>query len=457
MKTWNQLFVRHGWLLEEKGANKFDCKKETKENLAFLKRCLNEAKVEYSLESSELIIFDEPIDESDWIKVLDEPFRGRNGDYWCRPGIDEPEIQQFDTYIAGVIRQLNRLQFFTTMCCDGHGRRTPYICFDKKGNMELIVNLFYILGIPRVTYREHRTHFHMPIRVKRPELLDLAENLSLIQLDWLEKGVNYIEEQLFYNEIETLLSIPGVSGEESTIREVVKARLTPFIDYITEDHYGNLLAEKTYGKGRGPTILLNAHLDTVEAISENRSILKNGNRWTSSEGILGADDRAGVAVLLRFARYLNESNFQGKVKFIFTVEEEIGLVGAREVADHFLWGIDAAIVLDRRGKGDIVTSCGGIIPFCSPQYGEFFERVAQEAGLTGWACTAGGSSDTCIWASHGIESVNLSVGYGYEHTDDEYLDVHATYVTYTLLKAIFQRSKEFRRVLRETSNVDIAL
>lgn len=155
--------------------------------------------------------------------------------------------------------------------------------------------------------------------------------------------------------------------------------------------------------------------------------------------------------MLRFASYLSQSNFSGKVKFIFTVEEEIGLVGARHVADYFLWGVHAAIVLDRRGKGDIVTSCGGYFPFCDERYGWFYEQVAREIGLTGWSCTPGGSSDTRIWASHGIQSVNLSVGYRNEHTDSEYLDVHATYQTYTLLKGVFERSRELRRLICEIS------
>ncbi|GFZ80943.1 hypothetical protein GCM10010978_22510 [Compostibacillus humi] len=118
-------------------------------------------------------------------------------------------------------------------------------------------------------------------------MLDLAEVLSLIQLDWLEHGIQYVEEQLLYHEIECLLSISGVSGEEDAVREVVKEKLTRYVDHITEDHYGNLLAEKTYGSGNGPTILLNAHLDTVDDIVEGRSIIKEGNIWSSSQGILG--------------------------------------------------------------------------------------------------------------------------------------------------------------------------
>lgn len=161
--------------------------------------------------------------------------------------------------------------------------------FDKDINIDKLISLLELFGIQRIIYRERESHYFMPLRVNRLELLDLAEKLSVIPLDWLEKGVEYIDEQLLYHEIESLLSIPGVSGKEHTIREDVKEKLTPLVDYITVDEYGNLLAEKTYRNGHGPTILLNAHLDTVDDISEKRTIVKDGSIWTSSEGILGAE------------------------------------------------------------------------------------------------------------------------------------------------------------------------
>ena len=137
------------------------------------------------------------------------------------------------------------------------------------------------------------------------------------------------------------------------------------------------------------------------------------------------------------------------MKFIFTVGEECGLVGARSVDDYFLWGTDAAIVVDRRGKGDIVTSCGSSIRFCNECYGAFFEKVAVKEGLDGWKVTQGGSSDTRIWAEYGSQSVNLSVGYMNEHTDDEFLDVEACYQTVKLIEGEFGNARELRMVLRE--------
>lgn len=337
--------------------------------------------------------------------------------------------------------------------CDGHERRFAYVMLTKDCNIKVLNELFLALGMKRVKFREHRNHYLLRFWISKNDLLDFVEKLSQVNVNWLGKGVDFISEQLFYAKLEQLLMIPGVSGSEGKIREFVMKRLKPFVDYIIVDHAGNVLAEKTYRKGDGPTILLNAYLDTVYEIDAKRRILKDDNIWSISKGILGADDRAGVAVILHVVEQLSQSSFNGKVKIIFSVEEERGLIGVRQVNEYFLWGTDAAIVVDRRGSGDIVTSYGDFLPFCESEYGAFFEKVANEEGLSGWATTVGGSSDTRIWAEHGIQSVNLSVGYSNEPTDEELLDVAACYQTTKLVNGIFKRGNELRKILRNITSV----
>lgn len=448
MKTWNQLFVRHGWLVNQKEENVFDCRQETDINKQFLLESLDKAEALYHYDEKTLVMHSQPIEEEKWISILDFQHRGHGGDLWFRPGQEEPKVRELDTYISGIVRQLNRLGFYTNGSCDGHGRNAAYVSITKEKDLEQLVQLFLALGMKRVHYRENTRSYVISFPLKRVELLDLVEKMSVVEEEWLGKGLEYMKEQLFYMQLEELLSIQGESGNEGRIRNVVKEKLAPYVDFITVDRHGNLLAEKTYKTGNGPTILLNAHLDTVEEFVENRSIVKEDGIWSSSEGILGADDRAGVAVLLTLAETLHhKSTFSGKIKFVFTIEEEIGLMGAKKVDEYFLWGTDAAIVVDRRGTGDIVTSCGGFIPFCDEAYGELIEKVAKEAGVNGWQCTQGGSSDTRIWAQHGIQSVNLSAGYNNEHMDAEYLDIRACYGTVQLIQAVLGKSQELRQVL----------
>jgi tripeptide aminopeptidase len=445
MKSWNQLFVRQGFIVEEIRPNGFVCLKEREGNVAFLLESLEKLQVTFSYEGGLLSITSPVVSEERWLDCVDFKYRGRGEGLWVRPGEDQPKVKELDTYISGVVRQLNRLGFHTNMSCDGHGERSPLLGFMNGTDMEMVIDVLHAAGVPRI--RSRRREFRM--NISRPLLLDVAEKLSHIEKEWLERGAEFIRKQFFFEMLEQLLSIPGESGNEESIRQFVMEQLEGGVDFKTIDQAGNILAQKKFGTGAGPTILLNAHIDTVERIVEGRTIVKNGSIWSSDKGILGADDRAGVAVLLELARRFQFSDFNGTIKFIFTVEEECGLVGARSVDETFLWGVDGAIVVDRRGTGDIVTSCGGFEPFCREGYGELFEKAAERIGLGCWKMTAGGSSDTRIWAAYGIQSVNLSAGYMNEHTDSETLNIEACYNTVRLIQEVLGDTRCLRRTLRQ--------
>lgn len=455
MKTWNQLFVLHGWALNRGERNLFDCQRETKANMAFLLDCLNEAGVQYQYTGSMLELPENPVDENLFLPLFDFEGRGITESVGRYEEKGQLVLRDLDTYISGVVRQLERLGFPTVYSCDGHDRHRPRIAIMKNGSADQLAELLLVLGVAcRVNYNR-RQHDTVYLHTNRTSLLDLAESLSLVKPDWLSKGLDFIKEQLFYVMLEELLHVSGASGNEEAIRAVVKEKLAPFVDRITTDRHGNLLAEKVYRTGNGPVILLNAHLDIVEELVPGRQIVKENGVWRSDRGILGADDRAGIAVILQMARNLAQSSFNGKVKFVFTVQEECGLVGASQVDEYFLWDVDAAFVVDRRGTGDIVTSCGGYIPFCNEAFGRCIEEIAEKTAVGKWACTAGGSSDTRIWAAHGIQSVNLSAGYRNEHTEDETLDVGACYQTVGLLDGVFEHSREIHAIVRRTGLPDV--
>lgn len=92
--------------------------------------------------------------------------------------------------------------------------------------------------------------------------------------------------------------------------------------------------------------------------------------------------------------------------------------------------------------------------FVSPEFGVTLERIARKSDYGGWKTVASGSSDTIIWAESGIESVNLSAGYQFEHTEAEQLDVKACYGTYKFLRKILndtQRLQTRERRVRKVS------
>ncbi|MFH5186324.1 M20/M25/M40 family metallo-hydrolase [Paenibacillus sp. TAB 01] len=236
-----------------------------------------------------------------------------------------------------------------------------------------------------------------------------------------------LEHELF-----ELLSITAPSGMERPVADFLIKRLQGQVDYLGRDSYGNVLAEKAYGTGVGPTILLCAHMDTVW-VDPDREIVQERAVWSSSSGPLGADDRAGIAIILDVLRTLNQnSSFQGCLKLAFTCEEEIGRVGSEQIDPLWLEDVQLCIVVDRRGNRDIVVR-NSRMRFCDPQLGDYFEAMGTMCGMSGWQAVQGGISDAVTFASLGIPSVNLSAGYEYEHTDEEYVNVNQCKETIRLI------------------------
>jgi putative aminopeptidase FrvX len=145
--------------------------------------------------------------------------------------------------------------------------------------------------------------------------------------------------------------------------------------------------------------------------------------WYSSSGPLGADDLAGIAIILDVLRNLNQTpSFQGRLKLAFTREEEIGRIGSEQIDPFWLEDVQLCIVVDRKGSRDIVVR-NSRMRFCDPRFGDYFEAIGTMCGMSGWQAVQGGISDAVTFASYGIPSVNLSAGYEYEHTDEEYVNV----------------------------------
>ncbi|RUL50809.1 M20/M25/M40 family metallo-hydrolase [Lysinibacillus antri] len=390
--------------------------------------------------------FTDEMEESTFIGVLEEFFESTGEMLYP---FDQLELHTVDIYIRGLVMQLNRLGCATTGSCDGHDRNRAHIYFVNSHAAKKAAILLDRFNAPCHLNRTHITFTES--RYELPQLASQLAGLTVEDAEGIFNQNNPLMKQFeYFTLLEQLLSINGPSGEEDNIRTFVIKQLTPYVDYLEVDHYGNVLAQVK--KGNGPTVLLNAHLDTVDNFAPDRTILKDNHIWTASEGILGADDRAGVCVILAVAQTLQNSTFRGTMKFAFTVEEEIGLVGARQLAKSFLWGVDMAFVVDRRGIGDIVTSCGGYISFCTDEFARNVKRIGHHVHRNRWNIVAGGSSDTRIWAEQGINSINLSAGYNYEHTSNEILDIKANYGTYEFVTQLLEESRYLKQVIRNRND-----
>jgi tripeptide aminopeptidase len=138
---------------------------------------------------------------------------------------------------------------------------------------------------------------------------------------------------------------------------------------------GNLFARIA---GRGPdSILLCAHLDTVPPTAPIEPTLLDGGWTNANRGILGADNKAAVAVLLELAR-----RFAGApeppavgIELLFTVSEENGLHGAK--------AFDAARLRSKFGFVFDHASPIGEIVVASPTYNRLIADLHGRAAQAG--------------------------------------------------------------------------
>lgn len=83
------------------------------------------------------------------------------------------------------------------------------------------------------------------------------------------------------------------------------------------------------GGERRLSVLLCAHLDTVPLQAPVEPLLVDDGWENAEEGILGADNKAAVAVMLALARRVCRDGAPVDVELLFTVGEETALAGAR--------------------------------------------------------------------------------------------------------------------------------
>ncbi len=126
-----------------------------------------------------------------------------------------------------------------------------------------------------------------------------------------------------------LVRIDNPSGQEQAMAAAVRQRLDSLGIDSRQDTMGNIIA---FVPGRGEPLLLNAHLDSVTPATGKQPVVKHGIVRSAGETVLGSDDLAGVAAILEGLRGALATGRHRAAEIVFTVQEEIGLRGARGLA-----------------------------------------------------------------------------------------------------------------------------
>lgn len=141
-----------------------------------------------------------------------------------------------------------------------------------------------------------------------------------------------------------LVAFDSPSFEEQHIALLLEHALLEAGLSTDYDEAGNLYA---YLPGTGPTILFNAHMDTVELARGAKVIIEDGIIKTDGTTALGADDKAALAAILFALRTIkNEKREHPNLVILFTTAEEQGLLGAKQLQKEKLGGVQYGYTFD---------------------------------------------------------------------------------------------------------------
>lgn len=186
-----------------------------------------------------------------------------------------------------------------------------------------------------------------------------------------------------------LVAIDSESKNERSMADVLKLDLEELGAIVEEDNChkhsdgnaGNLYAYIP-GKIDKKPILFCAHMDTVTPGNGIKTKVENGRIFTDGTTILGGDDKSGIAEIMIAVKRIVESGIDhAPIEVLFTVSEEIGLIGAKcfnkgKLQSAFGYALDAHQV------GELVVGAPSQNSFIITIYGkEAHAGVEPEKGL----------------------------------------------------------------------------
>jgi len=200
--------------------------------------------------------------------------------------------------------------------------------------------------------------------------------------------------------------------EDDLVTEMIKSGLFP--KNLEQDSEGNYFLKI----GESRTIFA-SHLDTAcKDQVEVTHVFENNFIKTDKKTILGADDKAGVTILL----WLIKNNIPGL--YYFFVGEEVGCIGSGLAAKNlqFKGDYDRIISFDRRGTNSIITFQSSTRT-CSDEFAQELAKQLNQSGMTYKKDDTGVYTDSAEFTSVIPECTNISVGYYQEHTFSEHQDI----------------------------------
>ena len=177
----------------------------------------------------------------------------------------------------------------------------------------------------------------------------------------MNDALNHIEPAAVWEIFAEICAIPHPSYHEKALADHLAERGRAAGMSVRRDVAGNLRIDRP--GGTGPRIILQAHIDMVGQADSGKKFdfvrdpivpVREGN-WIHADGTtLGADDGVGAAMAM--AALLDPGTAAARLSALFTVSEEVGLIGAGALAPEMLDG-DQLVNLD--GGEYFCAGCAG--------------------------------------------------------------------------------------------------
>jgi len=152
-----------------------------------------------------------------------------------------------------------------------------------------------------------------------------------------------------------LAEIPSPSLKEEKVAEKIMQILSEQGITAQKDFYGNIMATVEANNNENEPILLSAHMDVVGSADPVNIKISADNKYleTDKTRTLGADDKAGVAVILDILAYFKEHPeiSHPKIEAVFTRDEELGMSGIEHL-DTSKITAQNALILDGSDLGE---------------------------------------------------------------------------------------------------------
>lgn len=160
---------------------------------------------------------------------------------------------------------------------------------------------------------------------------------------------------------------------------------------------GNIIATME-GETDAPPVMFCCHMDTVSPGKNIQPVIKEDTIFSDGTTILGSDDKAGIASVLEALRVAKETSIaHGDIEVVFTVSEESGLKGSKNL-DYSKIRSKHAFVLDSGGGP-------GAIVVKGPTQNKLIVKIIGKAAHAG-VCPEEGISAIQVAAS-AINGMNL--------------------------------------------------